>query len=110
MSFTIGLRKRNVSMIFKCEQCDETFRRPLDLKNHCSAVHQTPSKRFMCSLCDKSYSTKQSLNSHLSKEHKSPEKKFNEQSNIASPIKSQFTNKSIIIMIYILIAYVCIDV
>ncbi|XP_050422775.1 zinc finger protein 569-like [Adelges cooleyi] len=83
------LRKRNVSMIFKCEQCDETFRRPLDLKKHCSAVHQTPSKRFMCSLCDKSYSTKQSLNSHLSKEHKSPEKKFNEQSNIASPIKME---------------------
>lgn len=63
------MSKRSVGIHYKCEQCDDSFQRASDLKNHFTMIHQTP-KRHFCSPCDKSYSTKQSLNNHLTKEHK----------------------------------------
>lgn len=72
---------------YKCEQCDDSFRRSSDLKNHYAMVHQS-SKRFFCSSCDKSYSTKQSLNNHLSREHKSLDNQINDQADTTCSIKS----------------------
>lgn len=73
---------------FKCEHCNESFRRALDLKTH-TLIHQT-SKRFFCTSCTKSYSTKQSLNTHLAKEHKSSDKQINDQVDLSNPIKSLY--------------------
>ncbi|XP_050538915.1 zinc finger protein 37-like isoform X2 [Daktulosphaira vitifoliae] len=81
------LRKRTLSTIFKCEHCEETFQRSLDLKSHCTTIHQTLQKRFYCTICSKSYSTKQSFNNHVLKEHKSSEKQINDKSGTACNIK-----------------------
>lgn len=72
------MRKRSVGVNYKCDQCNDSFRRASDLKNHYASIHQSL-KPFPCSSCDKSYSTKQSLNNHLSKEHKSLDKPMDEQ-------------------------------
>lgn len=79
----------SVGINCKCENCDVSFERASDLKNHFTMVHQSQ-KLFFCSSCDKSYSTKQELNNHLSEEHKTLDmESINDQVDLISPtIKS----------------------
>uniref|UniRef100_A0A336KKG1 CSON012698 protein n=1 Tax=Culicoides sonorensis TaxID=179676 RepID=A0A336KKG1_CULSO len=53
------------SGMYKCENCDKSYRQLASLKTHMLSHNQTTAKPFICNICDKDFTQKSGLKKHL---------------------------------------------
>ncbi|ORY43036.1 hypothetical protein BCR33DRAFT_651616, partial [Rhizoclosmatium globosum] len=64
MNLTSHLKTHKSSKIYRCTDCDTTFRRSHDLRRHVSSLHSEAGKAFCCLKCPKRFARLDALKRH----------------------------------------------
>ena len=56
--------------LVKCPDCEKSFSRKENMKEHWTIAHKGDSAQFRCELCEKPFTRKRNLTRHMEEEHK----------------------------------------
>ena len=54
---------------YTCEECNKSYKRPIELKYHIDTVHEGIVKLHQCGYCEKTFARPYKLKNHIKKMH-----------------------------------------